>query len=158
MPIGDRSGAIGSRYYNRAAFANPAPGTFGNAGFRNFEGPGNWQWDVALSRTFQFQEDQRIEIRAEAYNVTNSVRLDGSPGSVTVTSGTFGLVRTQDVRDMRILQFAAKWVFRPVFQARESSVPEGVSSLSLPPGLPWRKHERDKDGKPFPRFSPVQSH
>ena len=109
--FGDRSGAIGSRYFDRAAFANPASGTFGNAGFRNVAGPGRWQWDVALSRTFQIQENQRIEVRAEAYNVTNSVILDGTPGSNSITSGSFGLVQTRDVLDMRILQFAAKWVF-----------------------------------------------
>jgi hypothetical protein len=41
----------------------------------------------------------------------NSVRIDSIPGATTITSGTFGLVRTQDVEDMRILQFALKYHF-----------------------------------------------
>src|SRR5262249_17755687 len=63
-------------YLNPAAFAIPALGTFGNAGFGSVEGPGTWQFDLAVSRSFQFRESQRVEFRVEAFNVTNSVRFD----------------------------------------------------------------------------------
>src|SRR6185295_15941463 len=37
-------------YLNRAAFASPAPGTFGNLEYRGVEGPGYGAVDMALSR------------------------------------------------------------------------------------------------------------
>jgi hypothetical protein len=70
-------------------------------------GLGTWSFDLALSRNFQLTQGQRIEVRAEAYNVTNSFRT----GAIdqTLTSGTFGVVR--NALDARVLQFALKYVF-----------------------------------------------
>jgi Carboxypeptidase regulatory-like domain/TonB dependent receptor len=121
-PYKDRSGDPGSTYLDRTAFENPAPGTFGNLKRNDIRGLGTWSFDLALSRTFPLTQGQRIEVRAEAYNVTNSFRaaapatlLPGGGGASgvanfqTLTSGTFGVVR--DALDPRILQFALKYVF-----------------------------------------------
>jgi len=59
-------------YLNAAALAAPAPGTYGNVGYNSIVGPRYWEWNEAISRQFQIREQQRIEIRAEAFNVTNS--------------------------------------------------------------------------------------
>jgi hypothetical protein len=92
---------------------------------------------MALSRTFNVREGQRIEIRAEAFNVTNSFipgcpqafinpflspcspsGLSGVPsvgGGITIgnstamNSNTFGQIRSS--MDPRIMQFALKYVF-----------------------------------------------
>src|SRR5207253_6729560 len=65
-PYGDKSV---KNYLNPKAFAQPAPGTLGNSGAGSIRGPGTWQFDAALSRTFQVHERQKLEFRAEAFNV-----------------------------------------------------------------------------------------
>jgi len=61
---------------------------------------------VALSRVFKVSENQRLEARAEAYNVPKSLR-PGNP--TTVLNNTFGQINTSS--DPRIFQFALKYVF-----------------------------------------------
>ena len=62
---------------------------------------------MALSRNFRFKEAQRVEVRAEAFNLTNSFRMDNLDSNST--SGTFGQVTS--ARDPRIMQFALKYFF-----------------------------------------------
>src|SRR5260370_21776384 len=96
-----------NNYLNPAAFALPALGTLGNVGKSSIRGPGMWQFDMALSRTFQVHERQRMEFRAEAFNVTNSLRMNDPV--TNFTSNTFGQVTS--ALDPRILQFALKYIF-----------------------------------------------
>jgi hypothetical protein len=103
-PYGDKSA---DHYLNPAAFALPALGTLGNMAANSIRGPRMWQFDAALSRTFQVREGQKVEFRAEAFNLTNSVRL-GDPDTV-LNSNTFGQIKT--ALDPRIMQFALKYVF-----------------------------------------------
>jgi hypothetical protein len=103
-PYGDKS--VG-RYLNPAAFELPAMGTLGNMGQDSVAGPGTWQFDASLSRTFQFRESQKLEFRAEAFNVTNSFRMNNP--TTNFNSNTFGQVTT--AKDPRIMQFALKYVF-----------------------------------------------
>jgi hypothetical protein len=106
-----------SCWINPAAFANPALGTIGNMGSNNVPGPGFFQFDLALSREFRIRERQTLELRGEAFNVTNSFRPgalsgglpNGGSGVVTTFSNTFGQILS--ALDPRILQFAAKFVF-----------------------------------------------
>ena len=97
----------GTRHLNPAAFAVPAVGTMGNVGVATVRGPKTWQFDASLSRTFQFGETRKIEVRAEAFNVTNSFRR-GNP-TLGLNSNTFGQITT--ALDPRIMQFALKYVF-----------------------------------------------
>jgi len=103
-PYGDKSL---TNYLNPAAFTQPALGTLGSAGSRSIAGPGVWQFDVSLSRVFPLGESRRLEVRAEAYNITNSLR-PANPNT-TITSSTFGQITT--ALDPRIMQFALKYVF-----------------------------------------------
>jgi hypothetical protein len=109
-PYGDRHSL--TNYLNPAAFVQPALGTMGNMRPFNVEGPGYWQLDIGLSRSFQFRESQKLEFRAEAFNVTNSFR----PGNVanttpntTLNNNTFGQITSS--ADARIMQFALKYAF-----------------------------------------------
>lgn len=103
-PCGDKSV---TNFLNPAAFAQPDLGTLGNHGRSSIAGPGSWQLDVSLSRRFQFHEGQRMEFRAEAFNITNSFRME-NPNTV-LNSNTFGQVTS--AKDPRIMQFALKYFF-----------------------------------------------
>src|SRR4029077_11910565 len=108
-PYGDKTV---KNYLNPAAFAQPALGTLGNTGAGSIAGPGTWQFDTALSRTFQFRETQRMEFRAEAFNVLNGFRMNDPV--VSLNSSTFGQViptSASPAYDPRIMQFALKYLF-----------------------------------------------
>ena len=91
-------------WLNRAAFvANPL-GTFGNAGRDIVIGPGNFQLDASLSRTFVAREWMQLEMRFEAFNILNHANFN-DPGT-SISSSTFGKIL--GAADPRILQFAMK--------------------------------------------------
>ena len=77
-------------------------------GVGSLRAPGYWGWDEAVSRQFQIREGQRLEIRGEAFNVTNSVRL--AAPVVNINTSQFGRI-TGSVGGPRIMQFALKYVF-----------------------------------------------
>jgi len=106
-----------SQYLTKAAFAVPALGTVGNYHRNNLVYPSIWGLDLALSRAFRITEGQRLEVRADSFNVTNSFH-PGSPGTSFTPGGNaftqasnpfFGQIRT--ALDPRIMQFALKYVF-----------------------------------------------
>ena len=103
-PYADRSSL---QFLNRAAFAQPAAGTRGNMGIHSLRGPGYWGLDLALARVFPVTETQRLEFRAEAFNLTNSLRRNNPVGNFN--SNVFGVIDT--AKDPRIMQFALKYVF-----------------------------------------------
>jgi len=96
-----------SCWINPAAFQQPAFGTLGNTGRSNVPGPGFWELDAALSRIFRVAETRNIEVRAEAFNLTNSFRA--GPVTVGRNSPQFGQILT--ALDPRIMQLAMKFVF-----------------------------------------------
>jgi hypothetical protein len=96
-----------NQWFNTAAFKANAPGTFGNSGRNNLEGPGAFTFDTALMRRFQIVEKQQIEVRAEAFNILNHAVFNNPSG--TFTSSNFGKIL--GANDPRILQFALKYLF-----------------------------------------------
>ena len=114
---GDTSDRPLTNYLNPAAFALPALGTVGNIGRNSVRGPKTWSFDMALSRSLPIRESQRVELRIEAFNVTNSFRpgniatqgTSGSGAFLSMATNTFGQIR--NALSPRILQFALKYVF-----------------------------------------------
>jgi len=77
---------------NGAAFQNPSPSQLGNTGRNAFRGPGLYNVDVSLSRSFGLKylgEAGRLAVRVEAFNFLNHANL-GNPDSL-ITSPTFGM-------------------------------------------------------------------
>ena len=106
-----------SHWINTAAFALPALGTYGNLGLNNMKGPGVFQFNMALSRTFTIAERKTIQVRAESFNLPNHLNPSAPAGSVS-SSATFGQILSDisgnnglDAGDPRIIQFAMKFVF-----------------------------------------------
>ena len=102
---------------NPAAFAAPAPGTYGNLGAANILGPGMFQLDMAVTRTFAVGEGKTLQLRGEAFNLPNHMN-PGDPVTTLNSAGTFGKIQTDisgtsglSLGDPRILQFALKYVF-----------------------------------------------
>jgi hypothetical protein len=89
------------------AFGQPELGTLSTLSPRNVTGPATWQFDMALTRAFQVIEGQRMEFRAEAFNVTNSLRK-GNP-TTNLNSALFGQINTSSAA--RVMQFALKYIF-----------------------------------------------
>jgi hypothetical protein len=105
-------------WINPAAFALPPLGTLGNMGKYNVPGPGFWQVDASLFRDFRIRERFTLELRGEAFNLTNSFHAGVSEGLTTGLSGVnatftgggnFGQITS--ALDPRIMQVAGKFVF-----------------------------------------------
>jgi hypothetical protein len=95
------------RWFNTSAFVPNTPGVWGNVGRNTLRGPKAWNIDSSLSRRFQLNEKQRVELRAEAFNVLN--HFTPSDPTTAINSSDFGKIIS--ARDARILQFAVKYVF-----------------------------------------------
>ena len=104
-------------WLNPAAFAAPAPGSYGNLAPLNILGPGVIQLDLALSRMFPLGEGKSLQLRAESFNLPNHLN-PGAPVVALNSSGSFGQIQS-DISgtsglsdgDPRIMQFALKFIF-----------------------------------------------
>jgi hypothetical protein len=107
------SGNIASRlkrYFNTAAFAQPADFTFGNLSPRlsSLRAPGMNDIDLTLSKSFHITEKVKIDFRATSYNLLNHPVF--SAPSTTFGDASFGLVSGQ-ANFSRQTEFVAKLVF-----------------------------------------------
>jgi hypothetical protein len=84
----------------------PANATFGNSPRDAVRGFGFWELDMGLTKDFPLTERARLQLRAEAFNLTNETNF-GDPN--TLLGGTFGVVNS--ALPARELQFAGKIVF-----------------------------------------------
>jgi hypothetical protein len=108
-----------SLYLNPAAFAPQPLGTVGNLGWNAIHGPTYWDMDLALSRQFRIRERQNLELRADAFNVTNSfvsnLATTAQPTSAAVpvfanvSANQFGQILL--AYPTRKIQFALKFSF-----------------------------------------------
>ena len=97
----------GNVWLNPAAFSAPAPGTYGNVPINAFIGPGAFNVDMGVTRSFRLRGQQAFQFRAELFNVLNTVQK-GDPVA-TLNSPNFGVITT--AADPRIMQFAIKYTF-----------------------------------------------
>jgi hypothetical protein len=106
-----------NQYFNPAAFAQPAPGTFGNLMRNSLTGPNYWNVDLAISRQIGILATQTLELRLEAFNLFNTFNW-GIPGTeltaggwqANFNAGTFGRITTQAGLP-RIIQLGFKYTF-----------------------------------------------
>lgn len=97
-----------TRFFNTAAFSDPAPFTFGNGGRNTLPGPGVTSFDLALHRTFALPERGTLEFRAEFFNAFNHPNL-GIPGNNKDFGPFFGRIFVAG--EPRRIQFALKLGF-----------------------------------------------
>lgn len=94
LPSDDRSTA---RWFKTAAFSRAGQFTLGNASRNPVVGPGYRTLDVMLGKTFRMHEPLQLELRAEAFNVTNSPSL-GVPNTSFGTAAFGTITRAFDPR------------------------------------------------------------
>ena len=94
-------------FFARSAFAIPAPRTFGDAGRNILTGPGVLSIDIALVRSVQLAESVKVEVRAEAFNLTNRTNFDLPERTFDVP--TFG--RVLSAGQARQLQLGLRLTF-----------------------------------------------
>jgi hypothetical protein len=94
-------------WFNTAAFAIPAAGTFGNARRNILTGPGYNNTDVAVVKRIGFGEARNLELRAEFFNLFNRPNFD-LPNAFA-DSAQFG--RIFSAGPARQIQFGIKFAF-----------------------------------------------
>ena len=74
-------------WFNPAAFANPAPGTFGNNRRNTLIGPGFANVAISIAKEFPIHEAIALEIKADAYNAFNHVNYANPDANVGYVGG-----------------------------------------------------------------------
>jgi hypothetical protein len=113
LPSGRSEGAKLDEWFNAAAFQNAAPGTFGDSPRNFLRGPGFFNLDYSLIKSFPirygpFKETQKIDFRAEFFNLFNHPNF-GLPSQSWVFNPLYPQITSAG--SPRILQFALKYIF-----------------------------------------------
>jgi hypothetical protein len=107
----------GLQWFNPNSYTTPPLGSFGSCGVGTVRGPGLRSADLSVSKQFHIRETVRLEVRAEAINVTNTPIFNAPnatvPGAVVSTgnigTGLFGQITS--AQGARNIQFAMKLHF-----------------------------------------------
>ena len=111
LPKGQRT--LG-KWFNTAAFAVPAAGTWGNSGRNILEGPGTKSVDSSIFKDTHLTESTVLQLRAEVFNLANTPQFNlpaatantAAIGTVSSAASDLTFQRTE-----RQIQFAAKFIF-----------------------------------------------
>jgi hypothetical protein len=97
-----------TQWFNPAAFAAPAPFTYGNSARNLLFGPGFFSWDAAVFKNTALTETVNLEFRTEFFNVLNHPNF-GNPASNISVPATVG--RISSAGAARDIQFGARLSF-----------------------------------------------
>ena len=98
----------GQLYFDTAAFSAPAQDTWGSL-TRNgsIRGPGFWNLDASLVKRLRFGDKVNAELRADAFNLTNTPHFNNPNGSFG--QATFGEINSSF--GQRLVRFGARVIF-----------------------------------------------
>ena len=98
-------------WFDTSAFAPVTTASFGTANLNSLRGPGDSDFDLDISRLFPITDRLRLELRGEAFNVTNTPNF-AVPANNT-SSSNFGEITSTfgGAADSRILRFTGKLNF-----------------------------------------------
>ena len=104
LPSDERTPA---RWFNTAAFATANQFSLGTASRNPVRGPSYRNVDLAVMRLVRLGGDRVIELRAEVFNLLNTVNY-GAPAA-TQGAANFGTITS--ALDPRVVQLAVKFTF-----------------------------------------------
>jgi hypothetical protein len=96
-------------WFNPAAFATPAPFTFGNSARNMLFGPGQQVVDLSVLKDTKIAERYTVQFRAEAFNFSNTPSF-GNPSANISVPATVGKIRGTTV-SARAIQFGLKLIY-----------------------------------------------
>jgi len=89
------------RWFDTAAFALPAPFTFGSASRNSVIGPGSANMDIALAKTWALRGSSVLEFRWEVFNVFNRANFD-LPNRIFGTPNVGRIFSAKNPREMQV--------------------------------------------------------
>ena len=101
----------GLLFLNPAAFATPAPGTFGNLERNSIHGPGSKQVDMFFAKHFNAGARRDIEFRAEVFNMFDTVNFSNPIGTLPQAIPTAALTEANRVQPGQPYTAAAAGTF-----------------------------------------------
>jgi hypothetical protein len=105
LPRGERTP---ERWFDRTAFAVPAPFTFGNSAANVLYGPGLVNLDLTIARTFRLSEKLSVDFRGEFFNLLNDAHFSFPNATVNIANG--GTI-SETSSSARQIQFGMKLIF-----------------------------------------------
>jgi len=109
---GNVTGTVKPGFAGQVFFKNqPGQTSSLNRGFIN--GPMYFNWDAGLIKNIAFNENLRLQLRAEAFNVLNNTNffIADNSGIFDINSTTFGQIQPSSNFGPRIMQFAVRFEF-----------------------------------------------
>jgi hypothetical protein len=97
-----------AKYFNTAAFAPNALGTFGTSPRNVLRGPGYANLDLGVMKHFRIRERFGTQFRLEMFNALNHPNFN-NPFATVSTPSRFGKI--ESAKEPRIIQAALKFIF-----------------------------------------------
>ena len=130
-----------TRFFNTDAFIDRLPGgetfRYGNSGRNVIDGPGIISFDFSVIKNFQFTERQRLEFRAEMFNLPNHPIF--APPGTSLRNANYGVIGATRI-DSRQLQFGLEATLLSRLQWGGATRPPLVSFPPLWAGMLASSH------------------
>lgn len=117
----------GVLFLNPAAFATPAPGTFGNLERGSLHGPGFSQIDLVVSKRFPFGGPRNAEFRIEVFNLFNRTNFSNPVATLPNALPTNALSEANKVQPGQAYTSAAAGTFGSITSTVGRTVGLGTS-------------------------------
>ena len=97
------------QWFNPAAFAVPAPFTFGNSGKNVMIGPGLVTVDVSVYKNFLIKERVNVQFRSEFFNLPNHANFSNPAANISAPAQVGRITGTATAN--RVIQFGLRLTF-----------------------------------------------